>query len=85
MAEPEARLVAEAHAAIGEAPVWLGDRLVWTDPVERRLLVHSAAGLESHDMEFAIWSLARDRAGSLFGTRDDCFHGLDAPLSEDAP
>jgi sugar lactone lactonase YvrE len=38
MAEQAVRLFCDAAVAIGESPVWLDDRVYWTDPVARQLL-----------------------------------------------
>jgi sugar lactone lactonase YvrE len=84
----EVRLLADAQAAIGESPVWSGDRLVWTDPVRRQRLSWSAAeGLSVCDTECAIWSLALDARSALVGTSDGAFcdgegrEGSTAPLA----
>lgn len=77
MAEPIARLVCDAGAAIGEAPLWLGDRLLWTDPVERRLLGFAGGALTSQPVAHAIWSLAALPDGSVAGTLDEAFCVVD--------
>lgn len=72
-----ASLVSDVCAAIGESPLWLGDELLWTDPVERRL--HSYAPGhpgKTIGVEESIWSLAL--AGQeIVGTLDDRFCGLE--------
>ena len=74
MMEMAATLLHDAGAAIGETPVWLGDALLWTDPVSRQLLRFSrAAGLERIAVEQAIWSLGLLPGGGLAGTLDDRF------------
>jgi sugar lactone lactonase YvrE len=78
MANPVVRLVCDASAAIGEAPLWLGDRLLWTDPVEKRLLGFADGALTSQPVAQAVWSIARLPDGSVAGTLDDAFFAVDA-------
>lgn len=74
MAEPArttVRLLCDAHAVIGESPVWRNDRVHWTDPLSRRLLSCDAAGrLESRSINSAVWSLSAAE-GALLGALDD--------------
>jgi len=68
------RLICDARAAIGESPVWLDNRLHWTDPVSRRLLVSTGTGsLESTATPSAVWSLAVLPDGALAGALEDRF------------
>jgi xylono-1,5-lactonase len=78
MAAPVARLVCDASAAIGEAPLWLGDRLLWTDPVEKRLLGFADGALTAQPVAQAVWSLGLLPDGSVAGTLDDAFFAVDA-------
>lgn len=72
-----ASLVSDARAAIGESPLWLGDELLWTDPVGRRLQSYSPGRPgRAIPVEQSIWSLAL--AGQeIVGTLDDRFCGLE--------
>jgi sugar lactone lactonase YvrE len=66
------RLVGDARAVIGESPLWLGNSVIWTDPVERRLLSCQPGGdIRSVDVERAVWSLACGPDGDMVGTLDD--------------
>src|SRR4051794_27298874 len=68
------RLVCDAKAAIGESPVWLDGRVVWTDPVERRLLTCKADGASGAvDVNHAIWSLALLGGSEIVGSLEDRF------------
>lgn len=74
-----AELRCDAHAAIGESPLWRGDHLLWTDPVERRLLRYNeASGLETIAVGQAIWSLAEQPDQTIVATLDDRFCTLAA-------
>jgi len=77
MGDPVVRLVCDAGATIGEAPLWLGDRLLWTDPVERCLLGFADGALTSQPIAQMVWSLARLPDGSVAGTFDDAFFAVD--------
>jgi sugar lactone lactonase YvrE len=73
VADPRVRLICDAAVAIGESPVWLSDRVYWTDPVARRLLsVADSGDLQSVAMASAVWSLA-GLSEVLFGALDDRF------------
>jgi sugar lactone lactonase YvrE len=75
--QPPVRLLCDAGAAIGESPVWLGDRVCWTDPVARRLLgCGSDDKLESIAMSSPVWSLAALPNGTLIGSLDDRFAAI---------
>ena len=78
MVDPVARLVCDAGAAIGEAPLWLGDRLLWTDPVEKRLLGFVDGALTAQPVAQSVWSLGILPDGSVAGTLDDAFFAVDA-------
>jgi xylono-1,5-lactonase len=74
-----AQVLCEARAIIGESPVDCGDKIVWTDPVSRELLVLDASGrLQKIATESPIWSLRRLPTGDLVGTQDANFVRLDA-------
>jgi sugar lactone lactonase YvrE len=74
MANPVARLICDAGAAIGESPLWLDGRVLWTDPVERRLLRFSDTdGFDRIAVEQALWSLAALPEGVVVGTLDASF------------
>jgi xylono-1,5-lactonase len=71
VAEHAVRLICDAAVAIGESPVWLDDRVYWTDPVSRRLLSATRSGeAQSIAMASSVWSLAAAREG-LVGALDD--------------
>ena len=78
MARPAVKLVCDARAAIGESPLWLGDRLLWTDPVERRLLGYADRSLTSRPVAQSVWSLAALPGGAVAGTVDQGFCLVDA-------
>jgi sugar lactone lactonase YvrE len=64
----------DARAIIGESPVWLGDRVCWTDPVSRQLLGVAPDGTpEPITMPESLWSLATLTDGALVGSLGDCF------------
>jgi sugar lactone lactonase YvrE len=66
--------VGDARAAIGESPLWLGDSVLWTDPVEHRLLSYGPGrSVDALKVEQAIWSLAAGPDGDVAGTLDDRF------------
>jgi sugar lactone lactonase YvrE len=70
----ESRLICAAGAAIGESPVWQGDRMHWTDPVSRRLLRFAHSGqLNAISTASSVWSLAALGDGTLVGALDDRF------------
>jgi len=74
MGEPAVRLLADAGVAIGESPLWLGDAVMWTDPVTRRMLrLAPGAELQSIPVERPIWSLARRSDETAVGALDDGF------------
>ena len=77
MAEPAARLLCDARAAIGEAPVWHDGTVAWTDPVDRALLYFDG-DLRRRSVDRAVWSLAALSAARLAGTRDDSFCMIDS-------
>ncbi len=69
-----ARLICDARAAIGESPVWHDNRVHWTDPISRRLLVSTEKGpLESSVTPSSVWSLAVLPEGALVGALEDRF------------
>lgn len=73
MRDPRVRLICDAAVAIGESPVWLSDRVFWTDPVARQLLGLADNGeLQSIAMPSSVWSLAVS-SDAFFGTLDDRF------------
>jgi sugar lactone lactonase YvrE len=78
MAEPAVKLACDAGAAIGEAPLWQAGRLLWTDPVERRLLGFADNILTSEPVARSVWSLAGLADGMVAGTLDDAFCTIDA-------
>jgi sugar lactone lactonase YvrE len=68
------RLICPAGAAIGESPVWQGDRIQWTDPVSQRLLrLAQSAQLNATPVASSVWSLATLGDGTLVGSLDDRF------------
>lgn len=67
------RLLHDARAAIGEAPLCRGADLWWTDPVSRMLLHASGAELRRLPVDAAIWSLAALPDGGMAGSLDDRF------------
>jgi xylono-1,5-lactonase len=78
MGGPAARLLADSGCAIGESPLWLGDAVLWTDPVARRLFRFAdVAGPQSTPVDRAIWSLAGLRDGTIAGALDDAFCTVD--------
>lgn len=79
MSQPQARLVCDARASIGESPVFADGALLWTDPV-RRLLLRIADGADGAPAESAtteqIFALARRAGGPLFGAQEKRFVAL---------
>jgi xylono-1,5-lactonase len=73
VAEPSVRLICDAGAVIGESPVWLQERVYWTDPASRRLLsvLHNGE-LQAVATASSVWSLAASSHG-LVGALDDRF------------
>lgn len=75
-----ARLLANPRAMLGESPLWDagGKRVVWTDPLTRRLLSATADGAcrETAAGE-AVWSLAALPEGGIAGTATGCFCRVD--------
>ena len=72
------RLLWEAAAVIGEAPVRLGMRTIWTDPVQRNLHVLGDDGArEVVAVDRSIWSLGVTPEGELVGATDDGFAALE--------
>lgn len=78
MSEPVVTMACDAGATIGEAPLWQDGRLLWTDPVERRLLGFAEGVLTSEPVAHPVWSLAGLPDGAVAGTRDDAFFAVDA-------
>lgn len=68
-----ARLLSKAEAAIGEAPLWLENQLLWTDPVGKRLLRFANGALTAQPVKRAIWSLGLLPDGTVAGTLDGAF------------
>lgn len=77
MAQSVARPVCDAGATIGESPLWLRGRLLWTDPLSRHLLVLADGGLRVLPTPEPVWSLAGVPGGDIFGTLDGAFCALD--------
>jgi sugar lactone lactonase YvrE len=75
---PTVRLLANAGATIGESPLWLGDAILWTDPVARRLLRFGGRStLETIAVDRSLWSLAALPDGVTAGTFDKGFCTID--------
>lgn len=80
---PTVRLICDAGAVIGESPAWQDDRVLWTDPVSRRLpsVARRHVGEWGHFESIAttspVWSLARLPEGApdavIAGALDDRF------------
>ncbi|MGH8175792.1 MAG: SMP-30/gluconolactonase/LRE family protein [Steroidobacter sp.] len=71
---PPVRLISDAGAVIGESPAWCDDRVLWTDPVSRRLLRVAGNGrFESIATSASVWSLAALPDGAIAGALDDRF------------
>jgi xylono-1,5-lactonase len=71
---PRVRLICDAGAVIGESPVWQDDRVLWTDPVSRRLLSVARNGdFESIATASSVWSLAALSDGTIAAALDDRF------------
>jgi len=64
------RLLCDAKAMIGESPLPVDGGLLWTDPVQSRLLRFDGT-LETIATETPIWSLARQSGGVIVGASDD--------------
>lgn len=64
---------------IGEAPLVFGGRLIWVDPVTKRLLIADPPSLRPLVMPLSerIWSIAIDPQGATIGTRDNSFANVD--------
>ncbi len=79
-AMPSAELVCNPQATVGEGPVRLGERIVWVDPVGRRLLACAPANSEwsQASMPEPVWSLGVLPDGSLVGNGEDAFLRIDA-------
>jgi xylono-1,5-lactonase len=82
-----ASLISDAHAAIGESPLWLDGDLLWTDPIGPKLHSYRPGQPDTAvSVEQSIWSLAR--AGNrIVGTLDDrfCAVALDGAISGGPP
>lgn len=66
-----ARLFANAQALIGETPLWRGDHVLWTDPVQQ-VLLRAAEGEEVRRIPVAapLWGLAA-RSVTVVATLED--------------
>ena len=78
MVAPTVTMVCGAGAAIGESPLWQDGRLLWIDPVARRLLGFADGTLEAVPVAQAVWSLAALPDGAVAGTLDDSFFAVGA-------
>ncbi|HEY5849148.1 MAG TPA: 2-dehydro-3-deoxy-6-phosphogalactonate aldolase [Lysobacter sp.] len=77
---PGVELVCDAQATVGEGPVLHGDRVLWVDPVGKRLLAFTPSRREwtANAMDEPVWSLGVMPDGSLVGNGEDAFLRLDA-------
>lgn len=77
MAQAVAQPVCDADATIGESPLWLRGQLLWTDPLERQLLLFADDGLRVMPTPEPVWSLAGLPGGGICGALDGAFCALD--------
>ncbi|MGO4221228.1 2-dehydro-3-deoxy-6-phosphogalactonate aldolase [Lysobacter sp. TAF61] len=77
---PTVELVCDTRATVGEGPVVLGDRVLWVDPIGKRLLAFtpSSGDWTEASMPEPVWSLGVMPDGSLVGNGEDAFVRLDA-------
>lgn len=74
---PEATLLANPQAIIGESPVAGPEGVTWTDPVRQRLYRFSAGQIIERAMNDAVFGLARLNGGGIGGTLENAFCRVD--------
>lgn len=82
--DDQVRLIANPRSAIGETPVWQGGKVTWPAPLEHCLhridpTAPGAGDMQSRVIDRAVFALALNPEGRMFGTLENGF----AEIAED--